>query len=402
MSANGGVTLTMRTEALTALYRKLQTAGEVGAMKPVETMVGAGDLLRRTHAAGLLSESQVEVVLGAVPRGPLEAWLAKAPAVALEAALERALSEGGEAALAEDGEEREVWASSAHEALMARDRAESARVAIDRWESLKGEELKGAEELRERLFDLDQRFRKRARFLVGLNRRRRVERDVLDEGTRETAWWFTSRADCDDLLRLLAGTAAATSEQHLAGCSLCRGDLKRSRMVERPPQRHLTSDDLWSMDLGLLPAEERRELKRHADGCKACAQVLYAMEEGEKAIAEVMEKGVPDAPKGAPSKRSGAPSQRARRQVALERREFRLLVVRDRGRVRLVVEPREAKGFAAAKCTVPPQRKALAPKSTRDGLEFDLGTEEDLKGRTAKITLKLTERGDPITADVSL
>lgn len=401
MSPHDAVTATVRAEALSALFRKLQAASPGSQLKPVEAMVGAGDLLRRSRAAQV-GVSQVEAILGGIPREPLEAWLSKAPAVALEPALDRALSEGGEAGLAEDGEEREVWASSAHEALMARDRAESARVAIDRWESLKGEELKGAEELRERLFELDVRFRKRARFLVGLNRRRRVERDVLDEAAREPAWWFTFRADCDDLLRLLAGTAAATSEQHLAGCSLCREDLQRSRMVERPPRRHLTSEDLWNMDLGLLPAEERRELKRHAEGCKACAQLLYAMEEGEKAIEELVKKGDPEAPPKPASRKSGGSSQRARRQVALERREFRLLVVRDRGRVRLVVEPREARGFAAAKCTVPPQRKALTPKSTRDGLEFDLGSEDELKGRTAKITLKLTERGDPITADVSL
>jgi len=44
----------------------------------------------------------------------------------------------------------------------------------------------------------------------------------------------------------------------------------------------------------------------------------------------------------------------------------------------------------------------LAPKSTSDGLEFDLGAEEDLHGRTARITLKLTERGEPIQHEVAL
>ncbi|HEY8209596.1 MAG TPA: hypothetical protein VIG99_19045 [Myxococcaceae bacterium] len=403
MSSNDGNTAE-RAKALSVLFRKLQvTAGQGGAVKAAEAMVGVGDLLRRTRTAGL-GESQVEAILSRIGRESLEAWLVKSPVAALEAAMDRALSEGGEAALAEDGAEREIWASSADEALMARDRAESARVAIDRWESLKGEELKGAEDLRERLFELDVRFRKQARLLVGLNRRRRVERDVLDESAREPAWWFTSRADCDDLMRLLAGTATATSEQHLAGCSLCRGDLKRSQMVERrPPERHPTSEDFWNLDMGLLPAEERRELKRHAEACKACRQILFALDEGEKAIEELLEKGDPPksaAPRGS-EKKSGGP-QRARRQVAVDRREFRLLVVRDRGRVRLVVEPREARGFAAAKCLVPPQRKALTPKSTRDGLEFDLGSEEELRGRTAKVTLKITERGDPIQAEVSL
>ncbi len=398
MSANDGISPTVRVEALTALFHKLQAGGQ-GGMKPAELMVSAGDLLRRTRAAGA-GESQVESILGAVPRDQLESWLARDPAVALEAALDRAMSEGGEAGLAEDGEEREVWASSAHEALMARDRAESARVAISRWESLKGEELKGAEELRDRLEALDERFRGRVRFLVGLNRRRRVERDLLDETPRGAAWWFTLRADCDDLLRLLAGTTApSSSEKHLAECIPCREDLRRSRLVEHPPQRHLTSEEAWKMDLGLLPAEERRALRRHAETCTACTQLLHAIDEGEKAIEELDRAPEPRARTRDSSDKRG---QRARRQVALERREFRLLVVRDRGRVRLLVEPREARGFAAAKVTVPPQRKVLTPRSTSDGLEFDLGLEEDLRGRTARVTLKITERGDPIQADVSL
>ena len=119
MSSHDAVAASGRAEALSALFRKLQAAGQGGPVKPVEAMVGAGDLLRRASAAQL-GVSQVEAILAGIPREPLEAWLAKAPATALEAALDRALAEGGEAGLAEDAEEREVWASSAHEALMAR------------------------------------------------------------------------------------------------------------------------------------------------------------------------------------------------------------------------------------------------------------------------------------------
>ncbi|HEY8209387.1 MAG TPA: hypothetical protein VIG99_17985, partial [Myxococcaceae bacterium] len=72
------------------------------------------------------------------------------------------------------------------------------------------------------------------------------------------------------------------------------------------------------------------------------------------------------------------------------------------GQVRLLVEPRSARGFAAAKVTIPPARKTLSPKSTSEGLEFELGPEEELLGRTARITLKLTERGDPIQHEVTL
>ncbi|HVE81657.1 MAG TPA: hypothetical protein VND93_02370, partial [Myxococcales bacterium] len=286
----------------------------------------------------------------------------------------------------------------------ARDRAESARVAIDRWESLNGEALKGAEELRDRLVELDDRFRRRARFLVGLNRRRRVERDLLDEAPRDAAWWFTLRSDCDDLMRLLAGTASPASDQHLESCELCREDLRRSRLVERPPEPHLTSEDAWKLDLGMLAPEEARALRRHAEGCTSCTALIHAMDEGEKAIAELeREDRSPPARGGAARGRDGGEKRaRARRQVALERREFRLVVLRDRGRVRLLVEPREARGFAAAKVTIPPQRKVLTPKSTGDGLEFDLGPEQELQGRTARVTLKITERGEPIQHEVSL
>jgi glucose/arabinose dehydrogenase len=135
--SNPGITLGIppeerkaRKESLVALHRKLQGAAGAG-VRPAEVMVGAGDLLRRTRAAGVM-EIQVESILAAVPREPLEAWLLKDPAVSLDAALDRALAEGGEAGLADDLEEQEMWASAAHEALMARDRAESARAAVDR------------------------------------------------------------------------------------------------------------------------------------------------------------------------------------------------------------------------------------------------------------------------------
>src|SRR5258706_15762179 len=110
MSANDGVTPTVRAEALSALFRKLQAAGPGGMVKPAEAMVGAGDLLRRTRAAGL-GESQVEAILAGVERGSLEAWLSRNPVAALEAALDRALQEGGEGGLGGGGGGRERWAS---------------------------------------------------------------------------------------------------------------------------------------------------------------------------------------------------------------------------------------------------------------------------------------------------
>ena len=389
---------TARQEPLRALHRKLQEAS-AGSLRPAEVMVGAGHLLRRSRAAGL-QESEIESILGTVSREALEAWLHKDPAVALEAALERALEEGGEAGLADDAQEQEVWASSAHEALMARDRAESARVAVDRWERLKGKELKGAGDLRDRLEALDAQFRPRERLLVGLNRRRREERDLLDEGPREAAWWFARRSDCDDLLKLLAGTPSPSGQRHLVVCSDCREDLRRSRLVDDPPERHFTTDDLWKMDMGLAPEGDRRAFGKHAETCLPCAELFYAMEHGERAIEDVERED--EVPKPRPATPESGRPQRARRKVALERREFRLVVTRDRGHVRLLVEPRSAPGFAAAKVVLPPQRKVLSPKATSDGLEFDLGKEEELLGRTARITLKLTEWGDPIQHEVVL
>ena len=87
MNSNDGGTPNVRAEALSALFLKLQVVGQAGPVKPAEAMVGAGDLLRRTRAAGL-GESQVEAILSGVGREPLESWLAKSPVAALEAAMD--------------------------------------------------------------------------------------------------------------------------------------------------------------------------------------------------------------------------------------------------------------------------------------------------------------------------
>jgi hypothetical protein len=357
-------------------------------------MVAAGEILRRTRAVGV-EPSEVEMALQQISKPVLDAWIQEDPCSGVEPALRRALEEGAEAVLSDDAEERLLWSASGFEALLARDRAESARVALDRWESLHGAVVAGGEAFRGRLVALDGRFRPQARWLVGLNERRRLELDLLDDGDREDAWWFGLRSECDDLLRLLAGLAVADGHPHLAGCGECRRDLERSRLVEDPPPRHLSAEDAWRLDLGLMPAGERRSWREHADGCRSCAQLLYAMDEGEKAIEELEREGTP-------APRSPGATQRARRRVVEDRREFRLVVLRERGRVRLLVEPREVRGFAAATVSLPPQRNVFTPRHTDEGLEFDLGEERELEGRTARVLLKITEGGDSIQKDIPL
>lgn len=396
MTATDGSTWsTGRLEALRALKARLGPPPEGNPGRIGDQLVAAGELLRRTRAVGV-EPSEVESALQQVTKTVLDAWLQEDPCTGVEAALKRALEEGAEAVLGEDAEERQVWSASGFEALLSRDRAESMRVALDRWESLHGAVVAGSESFRGRLVALDERFRKQARWLVGLNDRRRLELGLLDDGDREEAWWFGRRSECDDLLKLLAGLVVADGHPHLAECADCRRDLERSRLVENPPPRHLSSDDAWKMDLGLLSAGERRAIREHADHCKECQQILYAMDEGEKAIEELERED------DVPTSRPAGPRARTRRTVVEDRREFRVVLVRGHGRIRLLVEPREARGFAAATVSLPPQRSVLTPRHTSDGLEFDLGEDKDLEGRTARLLLKITEGGDHFEKSIPL
>ncbi|HLM44981.1 MAG TPA: hypothetical protein VK458_14000 [Myxococcaceae bacterium] len=168
--------------------------------------------------------------------------------------------------------------------------------------------------------------------------------------------------------------------------------MAEAAVVEQPPPRHLTSDELWRFDLGQLSADERARINEHAEKCADCAQAILALEEGDTAIEEALEEeeqgmGVAAArtSTAAVPRRPGA-RHPERREVLEERREFRVLLVRERQRVRLVVQPLSGRNVTAA-VFLTPGKPSLKPTQGPEGLSFELGADAG-GARSAHLTVQ--------------
>jgi hypothetical protein len=250
-------------------------------------LCAAGDLLRRSRSVNA-SATEIDSALRELPSAAVQGWLASVDVAACGRALDRAATEAVEGALAETPDEREMWSTSAADALIERDRVESARSGLQRWFELGGTLVAAATHLRDAfvsdLADLDRARRSKARWLVPLNPRRRLERDLLDPEHRDQAWWFSSRAGCDDLVSVLGG--APPKGRHVHDCSECKDDLMRARTIDAPPPWHVASDDRMRLDLGLLTQAEQSRLESHTARCRECAEALRVSEEIDRAIAQ--------------------------------------------------------------------------------------------------------------------
>ena len=348
-----------------------------------------GDLLRRE---GRLGTEGVERALRGLSRADVDTWLKAHKPEVLQPALLRAAEEAAEAGFGEEGEEAEVWRTSSLEGLTARDRAESAARAIGQWEALhgplEGEAAARWKSFREGLGRLDTMLRPKARWFIPLNSQRRAERDLLDAAERPRAWWFTDRSDCDDFIAALTQRPERPSP-HLQACQECREDLSSTQAVEAPPRRHLSAEDLWRFDMGLMSAVELKWVDGHTEKCLECAQAIWALEEGDEAIEQSLE-GLPPPPaarsRGAesPPRRPGArhPEQR---DVLEERREFRVVLVRERQRARLLVQPLLGRAVTAA-VFLAPGKPSLKPQQSPEGLQFELGAGG---GRSAHLMVRV-------------
>jgi len=389
-----------RIAALRNLATQLHTPGAGEAPSPAAVLVAAGDLVRRSAAVGV-DPGEVDAALRALTASGVHESVASLAVDGLDAQLRRAADEALESGLAETEDEKEMWAASALEALGARDRAESANVAAQRWAALAagGGDAEVAR-LAERLAELDRRLQGKARSLTALNGRRRAELELLDEAHRPRAWWLGARSQCDGLLGMLSGQVPAGGA-HLDGCPECRRDLERAKAVEAPPPLHLSSEDAWRLELGQMPAAERAKFQEHAQDCLECAQVLWAMQEGDKAIAEEES----DGPRPFDSAARGMPGAAARmrgpghREIA-RRKAYRVVLVRSE-RIHVLVQPTRG-GLAVASMAIPPQRNVYLPRQTSQGLEFDLGEANDVEGRTARLTVRVTEGGENEVLDIPL
>jgi hypothetical protein len=326
-------------------------------------------------------------------RADIDGWLRLQKPEALQPVLLRAAEEAAEAALGEEGEEAEVWRTSSMDGLTARDRAESAARAIGEWESihgsLDGEAAARLKAFRDGLGRLDAALRPKARWFIPLNSQRRAERDILDTAERTRAWWFTERADCDDFLAALSSRPEQPGP-HLQSCSDCRADLANSETVEVPPKRHLSADDLWRFDMGLMSATELNWVDGHTEKCIECAQAIWALEEGDEAIEQALDEQPAASARTSrtaepPARRPGAARHPEQHEVLEERREFRVVLVRERQRARLLVQPLAGRAVTAA-VFLAPGKPSLKPQQGPEGLQFDLGTGG---GRSAHLMVRV-------------
>ncbi|AGC42971.1 hypothetical protein MYSTI_01639 [Myxococcus stipitatus DSM 14675] len=364
------------------------------ATPPGAVLEAAGDLLRRATRMGT---EGVEAALRGLGRTAVETWLQAQKPQALQPVLLRAAEEAMEVVL-DGGEEAEVWRASALDGLAARDRAASAAVALAAWEglhgSLQGDAARSRDAFLAALGSLDSLLRPRARWFIPLNPQRRQELDLLEPAEQETSWWFSSRAGCDDLVATWTG-GPQTSSSHLQGCVECRADIADAAPVDAPPRRHLTQDDLWRFDMGLMSTDERERVDAHTARCGECAQAVLALGEGDDAMEEALEMEEGEAGVTRAARSSRAPvSQRpsaARhpesREVLEERRDFRVVLVRERQRVRLVVQPLSGRTVTAA-VFLSPGRPSLKPTSGPEGLAFDLSSASSTGARSAHLTVQ--------------
>jgi hypothetical protein len=359
---------------------------------PGEVLEAAGDCLRRAARVGV---EGVDAALRGLGRPQVEAWLKAQKPQALQPVLLRAAEEAVEVAL-DVGEEAEMWRASALEGLAARDRAASAACALAAWEGLHGALEGEAAQLRERFLSalgtLDSSLRPRARWFIPLNPQRRQERDLLEPAEQDTAWWFSARADCDDLVATWTG-APQTQTSHLQGCRDCRSDMADTAPVDAPPRRHLSADDLWRFDMGLMTEDERSRVDAHTAHCGECAQAVLALGEGEEAVEEALD--MEEGSMGQAARNSRAPvaprpsaaRHPEQREVLDERRDFRVVLVRERQRVRLLVQPLSGRTVTAA-VFLSPGRPSLKPTQGPEGLAFDLTTASTTGARSAHLSVQ--------------
>lgn len=359
---------------------------------PGEVLEAAGDCLRRAARVGV---EGVDAALRGLGRPQVEAWLKAQKPQALQPVLLRAAEEAVEVAL-DGGEEAEMWRASALEGLAARDRAASAACALAAWEGLHGALEGEAAQLRERfvsaLGTLDSSLRPRARWFIPLNPQRRQERDLLEPAEQDTAWWFSARADCDELVATWTG-APQTQTSHLQGCRDCRSDMADTAPVDAPPRRHLSADDLWRFDMGLMTEDERSRVDAHTAHCGECAQAVLALGEGEEAVEEALD--MEEGSMGQAARNSRAPvaprpsaaRHPEQREVLDERRDFRVVLVRERQRVRLLVQPLSGRTVTAA-VFLSPGRPSLKPTQGPEGLAFDLTTASTTGARSAHLSVQ--------------
>jgi len=328
-------------------------------------LAAAGDLLRRGDERGAHVDGVDDRAVGF--------FLASVYPDVEARRLERAIDDAFEATLATTAEERAMFEAAALAGLAARDRLESSFAAIDAYLETRGALAKAArrtrDDLRATIARSDARLRKKVTSLVGINGARRRERDALADEHRDGAWWWSERAECDVLANVLRGEAIA-DEGHFAWCAECAKERELARLVDAPPQRHVSQDDLWRFDTGEISRDGARRIGRHVDACKPCRLAIDALRHADAAI---------ELDEGDVVKRHPA---------------FRVVALRSANETRLVVEPRDGTRLSGVQLSGP---HAKARKTAR-GFELAVAAKRVAAARL----IVAFEAGKRVTVQVEL
>jgi len=369
-----------RLTELEALHHELSAGKRPGDGAVVVGLLleAVGDVLRRKSALGI-SPAVVTAPLSAISEPSLKAWADGVEVKDLAARLKRAASHAVEAAIPDSPEDGATIAQWAVQDLQARDRLESALVALEAMGRPDATRL--LTRLRAAVTAVDQSCRGTVVSLTALNGARRAEASLLDGEFRGAAWWYSERTGIEDdqLVQVLGGEVKGSmpAEFKTANAEVTR---KRGRPVR--------FDDLFRLDLGLASAAEREAIRLQADGDPELKLALAAMDAAESAITEETKDEVL-APATVPAfavERASAP------EIVEERSEFKVLLFRSKKNVQVVVQPHRLDRFAAAAVFRSDEPDRACPSSPGDmGLHFDLGAPERLAGLVARVVVKLTD-----------
>jgi len=201
---------------------------------------------------------------------------------------------------------------------------------------------------------------------------------LLDEPERLRAWWFSGRSGVEDdlLVPILGGARPGT----LAPAEQEVGEVVASRR-----SRPISSDDLLRLDLGLASDAERESIARLAARDPELRLALAAMEEGDRAIEEVLQGAAPERPVVTlPTASRATPPD-----VIEDNADFKVLVFRGPRAVQVVVQPSDPRRLAAAAVFLPDEiGRPLEPVAGEQGLKFELGSPEPLSGQSARLVVK--------------
>jgi hypothetical protein len=367
-----------RLNELEALHHELASGKRPGDGGVVVGLLleAAGDLLRRKTALAV-APADVVKQLGAINEAGLKAWGDGVQVNELTARLKRAASQAVESALPDTPEEGASMAQWAAQDLQARDRAESAVVALEALGRPDARAL--AARIRGALQQVDRTCRAMVMSFTALNQTRRTEAALLDTEYRGAAWWYSERTSIEDdaVVGVLGGERGSLNDE-------VRG---ADKIVRRKRGRSVGFDELFRFDLGLATPAEKEVIRRQADADPELKLALAAMEAAESAITDETKDEVRSVPVvSSPVERSGTP------EIIEERSEFKVLLFRTKKNVQVVVQPHRLDRFAAAAVYRSDEPDRAFPSKPGDmGIHFDLGEPEKLAGTMARVVVKLND-----------